>query len=102
MNTIIEKIRAEIKGITEKARNTRINGTTQQAKEADAIIHTLDNLMLKLSDLEKEEKPKRVRTLEKEFDGYNPIVVTLDKYVLKGIGIGRHDKVIIEIQRKED
>ena len=102
MNTIIEKIRAEIKGITETARNTRINGTTQQAKEADSIIHALDNLMLKISDLEKEEKSRRVRTLEEEFDGYNPIVVTLDKYVLEGIGVGRHCKVIIKIQRKED
>ena len=45
-------------------------------------------------------KPKKVRTLEREFDGYNSIVITLDKYVLEGIGVHRGNKVIIKIQRK--
>ena len=87
---IIEKIRAEIE---------------RRIKNPHITIHArgeLLELLSILSDLEKEEKPKRVRTLEKEFDGYNSIVVTLDKYVLEGIGIGRHDKAIIKIQRKED
>lgn len=51
--------------------------------------------------MSKSEDKKQVLTLEREFDGYNPIVVTLDKYVMEGIGVGRHGKVIIKIQRKE-
>lgn len=47
-------------------------------------------------------KPKQVRILEREFDGYNSIVVTLDKYVLEGIGVYRNNKVLIQIQREED
>ena len=88
MNTIIEKIRAEIERLIEES-------------DFDESAN-LYSLLSFLSALEKEEKSRRVRTLEKEFDGYKPIVVTLDKYVLEGIGVGRHGKVIIKIQRKED
>ena len=98
MNTVIEKIRAKIES---KIRDTN-NDTSVGAMESLTISKTLRNVLSILSDLEKEEKSKRVRTLEEEFDGYNPIVVTLDKYVLEGIGVGRHGKVIIKIQRKED
>lgn len=52
--------------------------------------------------MNKSENKKQVLTLEREFDGYNSIVVTLDKHVLESIGVYRHNKVIIQIQRKED
>ena len=87
---LLETIRKEIINRIDKRH------LSEQAK------NELVSILAKLSDLEKAEEPKRVRTLEKEFDGYNPIVVTLDKYVLGGIGIGRNDKAIIKIQRKED
>lgn len=48
------------------------------------------------------EEKKEVLTIEEEFDGYNSIEITLDKYVLESIGIYRYNKVIIQIQRKED
>ena len=98
---IIEKIRAEIK--IRLSANGAFDEEGDSAWHYDQGLNDAYNYILSfLSDLEKEEKPKRVRTLEEEFDGYNPIVVTLDKYVLEGIGVGRHGKVIIKIQRKED
>jgi len=42
------------------------------------------------------------RTFEMDFDGYHSIELTLDKYVLQGIGICPHDKVIVQIRKKEE
>lgn len=95
---IIEKVRAEVE---RRKKELEKDKTIHPANQAGRIKE-LDLILSHLSDLEKEEKPKRVRTLEKEFDGYNSIVVTLDKYVLEGIGVHRGNKVIIKIQRKED
>lgn len=103
MNTIIEKIRADIERRIKSWQTIGEHSPEGQGKDTCVSrVTELTDLLSFLSVLEKEEKPKRVRTLEEEFDGYNPIVVTLDKYVLEGIGIGRHGKVIIKIQRKED
>ena len=41
------------------------------------------------------------RTFETEFDGYNSIELTLDKYVLQGLGIYSHNRVIIQVRKKE-
>lgn len=101
--TIIEKIRAKIEQMLHSIENCPfISGELGAREKEMGEVMAYKNILSILSDLEKEEKPKRVLTLEKEFDGYNSIVVTLDKYVLEGIGIGRHDKVIIKIQIKED
>lgn len=102
MNTIIEKIRAEVERLKKEHQEPTFRGDEYEEGGVNGYQLALDKVLAKLSDLEKSEEPKRVRTLEKEFDGYNPIVVTLDKYVLGGIGIGRNDKAIIKIQRKED
>ena len=59
--SIIETIKAEVERQMETARNLRINGTTQQAKEADAIIHTLQDHRNFLDTLqEKSEKSNPV------------------------------------------
>ena len=94
---IIEQLKAKIESMISDTNND----TSVGAIESLIISKTLHNVLSILSDIEKEEKSRRVLTLEEEFDGYNPIVVTLDKYVLEGIGIGRYDKVIINIQRNE-
>lgn len=99
----IDLIRAEIERRKEIYENAVDFARSSGQDECASININLANLCENLlSFLEQEEKPKRVRTLEKEFDGYNPIVVTLDKYVLEGIGVYRHNKVIIQIQGKED
>lgn len=99
MNTIIEKLKAIIRL---QIKRENLNFAALGGGGQTWNIETLEWVLKRLSDLEKEEKSRRVRTLEEEFDGYNPVVVTLDKYVLEGIGVGRHGKVIIKIQRKED
>lgn len=101
--TIIEKIRAEMERRIKSWQTRGEHSPEGQGKDTCVSrVTELTDLLSFLDTLEKEEKPKQVRTLEREFDGYNPIVVTLDKYVLEGIGIYRHDKVNIQIQRKED
>jgi len=58
---LIQQIKAEVERQMETARKTRINGNTQQAKEADAVIHALRILESRLDTLqEPKEQPFKV------------------------------------------
>ena len=39
---------------------------------------------------------------EMDFDGYRPVELTLDKYVLQSIGVYPHCKVTIQIRKKDE
>ena len=97
--SIIEQIKAEVERQMENARNVRINGTTQQAKEADAIIHTLQDHLNFLSTLQEqpvsppnwypnplEEQPvcegfdREFSKFSNDVDAEHPFPICVDEY----------------------
>lgn len=50
-----EEIKTEIEKLDDKYRTVRVNGTIQQAKEADLVVHVLHQLSNFIESLEKEQ-----------------------------------------------
>ena len=64
--TQIEQIRAEIRRLDEKYRRVRVSGMSQQAKEADLVVHVLQGLSNFLDALEEPSLPSDVDEAAKE------------------------------------
>lgn len=67
-----EKIKEEIERLDEKYRELRVDGTIQQAKEADLVVHVLQQLNNFIDSLPKEPASE---DLEEEIDRFAKAII---------------------------